>query len=331
MLQFVYDDTGGTISTSNMIVRSGVSRLDGLGCIENMERVSPLSIGLITDSAADLPVEIAASHGIEVVPLIVHLGSETFHDGVDMSTEDFFARIAAGNLAPKTSQPSVGDFIEIYRKSLAKHHCLISIHLASNLSGTYETAVLAQRALPGEDITVVDARSVSMGLGLQVLQAARALAGGMDKDGVLGQLEASKREVEVLVAMDSLEYLERGGRIGKVSSFLGTLLRIKPLIQILDGQILPLAKTRSREQALEALLDRLEKLAAGGRVVLLSVIHTAAPKEAGELAARIKERVGPVELITEAGQVLGAHAGPRCLGVAVLLGACPSNSEKDSS
>lgn len=276
-----------------------------------------MSIAIVTDSSADLPPSVAAAHGIEVIPLEVRLGAETFRDGIDIGTEEFFRRVIDGNLAPKTSQPAVGVFIETYEKLLSGCKSIISIHLASNLSGTFASASVARQSLPDADITVVDSCSVSLGLGLQVIRAARAIQDGVSKENVVRMLEEAKKKVEVLIALNSLDFLQRGGRIGKVASFLGSVLSLKPLIRVADGQVLPVSKTRSRSQAIEDILSRLATLAERGKLIL-GVMHTTAAEEAEQLRARIQELFGKVEMVVEVGPVLGAHAGPQCLAVAVL-------------
>lgn len=289
--------------------------LTGRGSVE--EKVASMAIAVITDSAADLPQALVDEYGIEVVPLEVHLGAETFRDGVDLGTEEFFSRVIAGNLAPKTSQPPLGTFVEVYRRVLTRFQSIIAIHLAGNLSGTYATAELAARSFPSADITVVDSCSVSLGLGLQVIRAARAIRDGLSKENVLRLVEEGKKKAQVLVCLNTLEFLERGGRIGKVTAFLGSLLHLKPLVRVADGQVLPLARSRSRSKAIEDLLANLAPYTERGRV-LLGVMHTTAAKEAEELRRRVQDLFGRVEVLVEAGPVLGAHAGPDALAVAIV-------------
>ncbi|MGE5549862.1 MAG: DegV family protein [Bacteroidota bacterium] len=276
-----------------------------------------MSIGLVTDSSADLPAAVAAAHEIEVIPLEVRLGAETFRDGLDLSTEEFFRRVSTDSLAPKTSQPPVGVFVQTYRNLLARHESIISIHLAGDLSGTYAAAEVARQSLPGADITIVDSCSVSLGLGLLVVRAARALRDGMSKEKILQLLGDAKERVEVLVALNTLEFLERGGRLGKVAAFLGSLLNLKPLIKVAGGQVLPLVKARSRGQCVDQLLLHLAPLAQRGKL-LLGVMHTVAAGEAEELRRRLQDLYGKVEMVVQAGPVLGAHAGPGALAVAVV-------------
>lgn len=276
-----------------------------------------VAIGLLTDSAADLPISVIDAYGIEVVPLEVRLGSETFRDGVDIGTEEFFRRVQAENLAPKTSQPPVGVFVQAYKTLLTRCKSIISIHLAGDLSGTYAAATMARQSLPDADITLVDSGSVSLGQGLQVLRAAWAIRDGQSKEGVVRLLEEAKKKVEVLISLNTLDFLERGGRIGKVASFLGSLLNLKPLIRVVDGQVLPVSKTRSRNQALDDLVARISQMAERGKLVL-GVMHTTAACEAEQLRQRLQELFGRVEMVVEAGPVLGAHAGPQCLAVAVM-------------
>ncbi|MGE5530098.1 MAG: DegV family protein [Patescibacteria group bacterium] len=273
-------------------------------------------IGLVTDSAADLPTDLARANGISVVPLEVRLGTDSFRDG-DLATEEFFRRVRTQNIVPKTSQPPVGAFVQVYQELLSKCKSIISIHIASTLSGTYDAANVARQSLPGADISVVDSRSVSLGLGLLVLRAARAIEKGLAKDAVVRAIEEVKRRIEVLVALDTLDFLERGGRIGKVAAFLGSLLNLKPLVKVVDGQVLPVTKARSRIQALDALLGRLEAFKEQGKV-LLGVMHTIAAEEAEQLRRRVQDALGLVEMVVQAGPVLGAHGGPGALAVAVV-------------
>lgn len=273
-------------------------------------------IGLVTDSAADLPTDLARANGISVVPLEVRLGTDSFRDG-DLATEEFFRRVRTQNIVPKTSQPPVGAFVQVYQELLSKCKSIISIHIASTLSGTYDAANVARQSLPGADISVVDSRSVSLGLGLLVLRAARAIEKGLAKDAVVRAIEEVKRRIEVLVALDTLDFLERGGRIGKVAAFLGSLLNLKPLVKVVDGQVLPVTKARSRIQALDALLGRLEAFKEQGKV-LLGVMHTVAAEEAEQLRRRVQDALGLVEMVVQAGPVLGAHGGPGALAVAVV-------------
>ena len=276
-----------------------------------------LSIALVTDSMADLPPALAAACGITVIPLEVRLGAGSYRDGVDLGAAELFHRVAEGGPRPLTSQPPLGEFARVYRGLLRDHDSIISLHISGSFSGTVATAALAGESLPGADITVLDSGSFTLGLGLQVIRAAKAVREGRDKEEVLGLLRRTRGEAVILGVLDSLDWLRHGGRIGKVGQLVGALLRIKPLIRVGDGQAVCLALHRRRDSALASLLARLDSLI-GGRRVGLGLMHTMAPEEALKLRRRLEERYDPVDLMVEAGAVVCCHVGPRAIGVAVL-------------
>ncbi len=272
-----------------------------------------MSIAIVTDSAADLPPALAEAYGVTVVPLEVRLGSDSFRDGLDLTTADFFRRVRAG-VVPTTSQPPLGTFARVYRDLLTRHESIISIHIASEFSGTFDAAKLARQSLPVADISVVDSGSFTLGLGLQVIRAAQALRAGWGKDEVLRLLEETRRRTVVFGVLDTLEYLRLGGRINHVAFLLGHLLQVKPVIRVGQGRGVTLGKHRRRAQAIDDLLSRLEP-GAGGAV---GIMHTMAAAKAEDLRRRLAERGVCAEIVTEAGPAVGCHVGPRALGVAVV-------------
>lgn len=277
-----------------------------------------MSIALVTDSTADLPAVLRERYDISVVPLEVHLGDEMFSDGVDLNDLELFRRVESGGLTPKTSQPPPGAFVRIYRDLLTRAGSVISIHLSSNLSGTYESAMMARESLPQADITVIDSGQISLGLGLQVLRAAETIRGGAGKDSVLRLLNETRNKAELFVSLFTLDYLRRGGRITKVAHLLGSALHFLPLLRVFRGGIAAVAKSRRRDQAISTLIARLAPLAREGRAIL-GIAHTAAAAEAEELKHRLQSALGHLEiLVQEAGPVLGVHVGPGALAVAVL-------------
>lgn len=276
-------------------------------------------VRVVTDSTADLRPEWCRELGIEVVPLWVHFGEEQFRDGVDLDPPGFFRRLAAGGPLPRTSQPSPGQFAEIYRRAAERGEAVVSIHISERLSGTLDSARAARQLVPEADVRIVDSRVTSVALGLAALAAARAAAAGADADTVervARQVAAASR---CAMALDTLEYLERNGRIGKAQAWLGTLLHVKPLITLEDGAVAPLARVRGRPRVIPELVRFFaEGLPAGERAHVL-VCHGDQAEEAERLAEALRAtgRVAWLE-VTWVGPVIGSHVGPGVLGLAAV-------------
>lgn len=276
-----------------------------------------MPVAIVTDSTADLPPGLAAELGITVIPLEVRLGKKTFRDGMDLGTDDLFGLIREDGSPPRTSQPPLGDLIRAYESLALTHEAIVSIHISASFSGTVGAAELAGRAAAGADVTVVDSGSFTLGLGLQVLAAARAAREGRGRDEILRLLAETAATSRIVGVLDNLDYLRLGGRINRVSHLLGALLRVKPVIRVGQGRAEAIGMLRRQGLACEAILTRLEPLLRGRRV-RLGVMHTIAEARAGELRRRLEDRYGPVELCVQAGPVVACHVGPGALGVAVL-------------
>lgn len=275
-------------------------------------------VRIVTDSTADLPPEIAQELGISVVPLQVIFGEETFRDGVDLKSEEFFQRLPSSKEHPRTSQPSPGDFQQVYERLAAETDRILSIHLSSRLSGTVETA--RQAALPfiGRcEIDVLDSRSASMAMGLAVMAAARAARAGGDLATCAAITRSVLQREEIAVALDTLEYLRRGGRIGRAQAFLGGILRLKPILSIRDGEVHPISRVRTRRKALDEVLRICTE---GQPVEEAAIMHATTPDDARRLADEVARRWPGAQIhIGRFGPVLGAHGGPGLIGVAVVL------------
>jgi DegV family protein with EDD domain len=254
--------------------------------------------------------------GITVVPLNVHFGEETYRDGVDMDSEQFFSRLTASSELPTTSQPSAGVFAETYERLAQDADAIISIHIAQKLSGTINSAITAREitniACPVE---VIDTLSVSMGLGLTVIAAARAAQSGASREEVLNVARTSLENVRTLVLVDTLEYLQKGGRIGSARAFLGTLLSVKPLIKVEDGEIHPVQQVRTRNRALSRLYDF---AAETSDIDGLALVHTTTPEEADAFAQRLGA-IYPIDQlhVSRMGPVVGTYTGPGTMALAV--------------
>jgi len=275
-------------------------------------------IAIVTDSTADLPPELVAQYGITVVPLkVIFNGKEVFYDGVDLLPEQFYSLMAEKEQIPTTSQPSPAEFAAVYQQLLPEAD-IISIHMSSHMSGTVQSAKLASQMFPEHKIFVIDSKSGSMGMGLIVLEAARAVAAGKSLEEVLNVIHTAITKCKVFFFVDSLKYLHQGGRIGKASALLGTMLSIKPILHINEGIIAPYEKIRGRARALERLAQIfLEKTA--GKRVNYCLIHGNDPQGLETLLNSIMPTL-PFNppIISRVGPVVGAHVGPGAVGVTFI-------------
>jgi len=272
-------------------------------------------VRIVTDSTADLPGDLVKEYGIAVVPLKVRFGDEVFLDGVDMNSRQFYERLSSGNQFSSTSQPSPAEFAEVYGKFVENGESIISIHISSAMSGTYQSAKLAAATFEEADIKVIDSRYVSTALGLAVLEAARAAREGRSRDEILELIYSILNKIEVYFFVDTLKHLEHGGRIGKATAFLGTVLNIKPVCTIKDGEVYPVEKVRGRKRALERLLQLAEERSAGKKI-RCSLVHGNDPDTLEKLKAEAKKRLNIDEMVcSQLGAVVGTHAGPGVLGI----------------
>ncbi len=280
-------------------------------------------ISVVTDSTSYIPLELLQSYNISVVPLKVHFGQEAYDEISGISNYDFYQRLTTTAKFPTTSQPASGQFKQAYQKILQQEPTaeILVLTVSSKFSGTYNSALVAAEQLPEAKITVFDSLSVAMGLGLMTITAVEMATAGHSLTEIMARLEQMRRETSIVLFVDTLEYLKRGGRIGAAAAFLGTLLNTKPILAIVEGKIQPLDRVRSKKKAVERLLVELEsKLPDLAQPVQAGVMHIAAEAEMDSLMAMMKERFNLVRLYTsELGPVVGAHLGPGALGV----GICP--------
>ncbi len=276
-----------------------------------------MTVCVATDSTADLPPEVVQELGITVVPLLVLFGDEAYRDGIDLSSEQFYERLATSTALPITSQPPVGAFLEAYRKLAAQTDEIVSIHITARASGTYESALQASKLVEAKTrIQVVDSESASMGMGFQVTAAARAAREGARLDEVAAIARSVGRRVHILALLETLEYLRRGGRIGRAQAFLGSVLNLKPLLTIRDGVIHPVARVRTRARALDRIF---RDCMACGDLEQVAVMHGTTPDDAEVLAQRVRERLPDVPVhVGRLGPALGVHGGPGIIGMVVV-------------
>jgi len=272
---------------------------------------------IVTDSSAGLPRDLVESYGIEVVPLKVHFGKTTYREGENLEIGEFYRLLSQAKQLPTTSQPSAGEFYEVYSPLTARGDSVLSIHISSKLSGTCQSALAARDMLPEADITVIDTLSVSAGHGMIVLAAAEALQKGKSRDEVIALIERVIKAIQIVFVVDTLEYLQKGGRIGGAAALAGSLLNLKPLLEIRDGRVEPLARVRSRKKALRRALEVLAERFPEQDSFRMAVLHAQCPEEAEHLAQEVREQFGcPNPYMAEISPVIGTHCGPGTLGVA---------------
>jgi DegV family protein with EDD domain len=274
-------------------------------------------VRIVTDSTADLTKEQQQAAGITVVPLNVHFGDQVFRDHVDLTADEFFRRLKASAQLPRTSQPAVGVFEEAYRTLRQNGDEIVSVHLSSKVSGTYNSALMAAKGVDETAIEVVDSLSTSMALGFIALEGARLARAGKDRASIAERLRGLVPKARVICVVDTLTYLERGGRIGKARALLGSLLNVKPILQLKDGEVVPVGRARGRPQALSRLVELLER---DGHVSQLAIMHGSAPADAEQLRERVAASYPGLDiLLTEIGAVLGTHTGPGVIGFTYLV------------
>lgn len=279
-----------------------------------------MTIRIVTDSSADLPADLVQKHQITVLPCYVVVDDQTFKDGVDIQADEFYVRLQAKGRTPTTAQPTVADFQEVYRNLVGRGDQLISIHVSGKLSGTLNSAEQAKASLEdGAPVQIIDSQLASIPLGLAVLDAAIIAAEGGDYLDVAVKVRQGLTSHHGLFALDTLEYLQKGGRIGKARAFMGSVLNVKPILRLQDGEAHPVERPRSRERAMRRLVELTQDLAPVRR---LAVIYSTDPERMTELKQKLTGLV-PEDQIIEArfGSTLGTYIGPDALGVAVTQGA----------
>ncbi|WP_224386263.1 DegV family protein [Pseudonocardia sp. ICBG1293] len=281
--------------------------------------MSPSPVAVVTDSTAHLPPGAAEGRNVHVVPLEVRLGERTARDGVDVSAAELIAALADRDLTVQTSRPTPAAFAERFTALLDDGApAVVAVHLSRRLSGTWDAARLAAQDVAPDRIRVVDSGAIAMGLGFAVLAAAEAAGSGSGPDEVEAVAAAVAARARVLFAVQDLERLRRGGRIGAASALLGTALSVKPILHLRDGRITPLEKVRTTARATERLVAL--AVAEAGPSARLAVHHLGAAARAEDVADRLREQLPDAAglHVCEVGAVIGAHAGPGLVGVVVV-------------
>ncbi|QUO43045.1 DegV family protein [Brevibacillus composti] len=282
-----------------------------------------MSIVIVTDSASDIDSELRESLGIVSVPLKVMFGDETYTDGVTITSTMFFEKLKQTDVLPTTSQPSPIDFAEAYKGIVEKHGKdvqIIVLTLSAALSGTYQSAVIAKSMMEEElDITVIDTRKASFVFGMLCVEAAQAAREGKSKQQILDRIDHFLDSVQVYFIVDTLEFLQKGGRIGKASALIGSLLNIKPILTLDPaGYVSAFDKVRGTKKAIARVMEALREYASG-QPVKVAMLHSAVPDQAAEHLAAIKAEFQVTDsYLLEIGPVIGTHVGPGLLGFVMI-------------
>lgn len=278
-------------------------------------------IAIVTDSTAYIPGDLIEQYNISVAPQVLIWGEKVYQDGIDISPKEFYERLKKASVMPSTSQVTPHSFDVIFKDLTEKGYDILAILISAKLSGTIASAVQARENYPGARIEIVDSTATAMALGFQVLQAARAVEQGASLSECKTLAERSREYIGVVFAVDTLEFLHRGGRIGGGTRFLGTAFNFKPILELTDGKIEGIERVRTRKKSLLRLLDLTEERIAGRKPVRLATLHANAPDEARELLEKAMERFDPIEnVFSEVSPVVGTHAGPGTIGVAFMAG-----------
>lgn len=289
-----------------------------------------MKIGLVTDSTCDLAQEIVNKYNIEIVPLSIHFGDEiVYKDRVDIQSEDFFRKLVKAEKLPTTSQPSIGLFVEKYRDLAPKYDVLITIHLSSKLSGTFEAARIAANELSDIKVIPVDSHSVSLGLGFLVIQAAEYIAAGMEVDEIVSRIEEARNMISIYFSVNDLSYLQKGGRIGKAQAFLGSVLNFYPILSLPgeSGEILPFEKIRGKKKIVKRMVEIVKNELTDEKTVSIGLLYATEELDnfsnfVQGIQEHLRENNDLKYSINKSilSPVLGCHVGPSVYGIVILKG-----------
>jgi DegV family protein with EDD domain len=275
--------------------------------------MSKQAVAIVTDSTADLPPELAALRAITVVPLTLNFDGKSLLDGVDIRPDEFYRRLHSVTTHPTTSQPSPGQFADVYKSLLADHDAVVSIHISQKLSGTFESARQAAALTDPKRVRVIDSELVSMSLGLITLAASSLASSGSNAEAIEAKVLDMRSCVQTYFSVATLEFLRRGGRIGRASALVGSVLQVKPVLCIRDGLVTPLERVRTFERALNRVIELAREVDRGHGVCVI-VGHADAEADAQRIAREL-ESIAETLMIQPLGPVVGAHAGPGVVGV----------------
>ena len=273
-------------------------------------------IKIVTDSTVNLSDEILAHYDIRKVPMAIQFGLESYEEDVDIDHDTFYRKIEEMGIVPTTSQPATGHFTKVYQELADDEHQILSIHITSKHSGTYQSAILARSLVPNAQIEVFDSASISLGTGYMVLEAARAVEEGWSLDQILARLRQIRDRMRLFLTPATLRYLQMSGRVGKLQSALASLIQLKPVIELRDGVLEACENVRTRSRALDRLIELLVEAVGPDEPVNVAVVHARALEEGQRLLERLKSTLNYREaLFDELVASLAVHGGPGVVAV----------------
>jgi DegV family protein with EDD domain len=276
-------------------------------------------VAIITDSTAYLPGEYVQQYDLTIAPQVLIWGEQTYEDGVDILPDEFYERLKKATVMPSTSQVTIPKFQELFQKLLNEGSEILAILLSEKLSGTIDSAVQAKAFFPGATIEIVDSRTTSMAMGYQVLTVARAAQDGASLAECKALAEKAREHTGVIFAVDTLEFLHRGGRIGGGSRYLGTALQLKPLLEVTGGRVEAVERVRTRNKSLNRMVEMIVERVGDQKPVRLASLHANAPEEAKMVLEQASQKLYPIEtIISQVSPVVGTHAGPGTVGIAFM-------------
>ena len=278
-------------------------------------------VAIVTDSTAYLPPEFITKHQIKVIPLTVIWEGKPYTDGVEITTSDFYNRLQKSSSLPSTSQPPAGEFKDCFSTILEEGKDIVAILISAGISGTVNSALQAQAELDPARIEVIDSKTAAMATGLHVIAAARKAAQGGTLQEVAQTAREAQQHTDVVFVVDTLEFLHKGGRIGGAKRFFGSMLNIKPILEMRAGKIEAVDQARTQKRALNRMAELITEKSAGEKPLRMAVIHSNVPEAAQILAAEVQTRFSPEEIhIAELSPVIGTHVGPGTLAIACMHG-----------
>jgi DegV family protein with EDD domain len=282
-------------------------------------------VAIVTDSTAYLPEELISKYGITVIPLVVIWGEETLKDNIDIGPEQFYQRLSTAEVMPSTSQPSIQAFADSFKKLHSEGFDILTVVISSALSGTLDSAIQAKKMLPEANIALIDSKTSSFPLAYMALAAARAAKRGASLEECTKIVETVRENTQVFFAVETLEFLHRGGRIGGASRFLGTALGLKPILYLQDGKVEALEKVRTSKRARSRLIELVEAAVDGKSPNnFIGVVHASSEDIARDMMAEVKNKFNPDEvMLAELSPVLGTHIGPGAVGIGYVAGVDP--------
>jgi len=279
-------------------------------------------IALVTDSTVSMPQELVDKYGIIVAPQVLIWGNETLEDGVDISPSQFYTRLKNTTVMPTTTQVTVAKFQEIYQSLLAQDYQILTIIISAKLSGTLNSALQARTLMPANaPIEIIDSNSTAMALGFQLVTVARAIKQGATFPECVALAQKAKDHTGIFFAVDTLEFLHRGGRIGGATRFLGTMLNFKPILELRDGRVEAIERVRTRGKSLNRIVELAVEQIGSRSPVRLGALHANATEDAKLVLQEASAKLNPIETVfSEVSPVVGVHAGPGVVGIVYMAG-----------